>query len=452
MRKTVYFLGIGGIGMSALARYFHHAGAFVAGYDRCPSPLTEALEQEGMLIHYNDDPSAIPAAVLDQPAETLVIYTPALPVDHQELNFLREKGYHIIKRSRALGEIAASKNCLAVAGTHGKTTTSTLLAHIFAHSGTGCTAFLGGISKNYQSNLLLSHSPWLVAEADEFDRSFLQLHPQKAIITATDADHLDIYGTAHAFSQAFADFAGQIQEGGALVLKKGVELSLPAQRPYQLFRYALNDPTDFYATELQLKDDGLYSFTLHLQEQSVSNCSLGIPGLINVENAVAAAALAFLSGISPQAIAAALATFQGVSRRFDVQYNQDGRLYIDDYAHHPTEIEAALGSIRKMYPGRRITAIFQPHLYTRTRDFAQAFGNSLSLADALILLPIYPARELPIEGVSSEMLLEKASLSQKICIEKDALLSYLRQHPTDVLVTLGAGDIDRLVPQIRELL
>ena len=452
MKKFVYFLGIGGIGMSALARYFRHAGAFVAGYDRSPSPLTAALEQEGISVHYDDNPTLIPASVLEQPAETLVIYTPALPSDHQELHFLREHGYHIIKRSKALGEIAASKNCLAVAGTHGKTTTSTLLAHILAHSGTGCTAFLGGISKNYQSNLLLSHSPWLVAEADEFDRSFLQLFPQKAIITATDADHLDIYGTAQAFSQAFVDFAGQIQAGGALVLKAGIDLPLPVDRPYSLYRYALDQATDFYADALQVQENGCYSFTLHLQDSLLPHCRLGIPGLINVENAVAAAALAFLSGIPPQAIAKALACFKGVARRFDIQYNENGRLYIDDYAHHPTEIQAALGSIRKMYPDRKITAIFQPHLYTRTRDFAQAFGDSLSLADSLILLPIYPAREAPIEGVSSEMLLEKASVLQKKCVKKEALLPYLHQHPADILVTLGAGDIDRLVPQIAELL
>jgi UDP-N-acetylmuramate--alanine ligase len=452
MKKLVYFLGIGGIGMSALARYFRHAGAFVAGYDRCPSPLTAALEQEGIPVHYDDNPSAIPAAVLEQPAATLVIYTPALPSDHKELAFLQEQGYHIIKRSKALGEIAATKHCLAVAGTHGKTTTSTLLAHIFAHSGAGCTAFLGGISKNYQSNLLLSHSPWLVAEADEFDRSFLQLHPQKAIITATDADHLDIYGTAQAFSQAFVDFATQIQPGGALVLKAGIDLPLPADRPYSLYRYALDQVLDFYADALQVQEDGCYNFTLHLQDIQLPLCHLGIPGLVNVENAVAAAALAFLSGIPPQSIANALTAFRGVARRFDIQYNHKGRLYIDDYAHHPTEIRAALGSIRKMFPGRSITAIFQPHLYSRTRDFAQAFGDSLSLADKLILLPIYPAREEPIEGISSEMLLEKVTILQKIFVNKDKLLPCLRQQPIDILVSLGAGDIDRFVPQIVKLL
>ena len=272
------------------------------------------------------------------------------------------------------------------------------------------------------------------------------------LFRSTDADHLDIYGTAQAFSQAFVDFAGQIQPGGALVLKAGIDLALPADRPYSLYRYALDQTVDFYADALQVQENGCYSFTLHLQNEILPNCRLGIPGLVNVENAVAAAALAFLSNIPPQAIAQALAAFQGVARRFDIQYNQGGRLYIDDYAHHPTEIQAALGSIRKMFPGRSITAIFQPHLYTRTRDFAQGFGDSLSLADSLILLPIYPAREAPIEGVSSEMLLEKVSLSQKTCVEKEALLPYLHQHPADILVTLGAGDIDRFVPQIVKLL
>jgi len=454
MFRQVYFLGIGGIGMSALARYFNHAGAYVAGYERTPSSLTAALEQEGVSIHYDDAVESIPKPILEHPQDTLVIFTPAIPSDHNEWNYLQQKGYKIIKRARALGEIAASKICLAVAGSHGKTTTTTLLAHLFIDSGKGCTAFLGGISKNYQSNLLLSHttSPYLVAEADEFDRSFLQLHPHAAVITAVDADHLDIFGTYENLQEAFGDFVAQIKPQGVLVIKKGVEFPLPPTPAYRCYRYALEDPSDFYASRFTVEEGGCYCFDLHLAGQTVENCRLGIPGRVNVENAVAASALAFLNGIPPQQIKAALATFSGVTRRFDIQVNKAGCTYIDDYAHHPTELTAALQSIRKIYPNRKITAIFQPHLYTRTRDFADAFAESLSLPDELILLPIYPAREEPIPGISSEMLLSKTLLTEKRILAKEEVVDFLKTHPTDVLVTLGAGDIDRLVPQIKSLL
>ena len=452
MIQQVYFIGIGGIGMSALARYFKHAGAFVAGYDRTPSGLTADLEQEGISIHYQDDPTLIPAPVLERPHDTLVIYTPAIPHDHREWNYLQQKRYRIIKRSKALGEIAGTKKCLAIAGTHGKTTTSTLLAHIFTHSGVGCTAFLGGVSKNYRSNLLLSHSPYLVAEADEFDRSFLQLHPDMAVVTAVDADHLDIFGDYQTLREAFCDFVSQIKPQGALVIKEGVNLSIPSTANYQCYRYALDQPSDFYASNLSLQKKGFYGFTLHLLGTIIPDCTLSIPGRINVENAVAAAALSFLNGITPAQIQEALSTFQGVVRRFDIQVNQPDCVYIDDYAHHPAEITAALQSIKKIYPHRKVTAIFQPHLFTRTRDFADAFGESLSLADELVLLPIYPAREEPIEGVSSEMLLQKVHIQKKYLIQKTDVIDFLRTHPVEILVTLGAGDIDRLTPEIKTLL
>lgn len=438
--------------MSALARYYLHAGAHVSGYDRTPSDLTLSLEEEGIAIHYQDNPTLIPQQVRDRPQDTLVIYTPAIPSDHREWRYLQQKGYTAIKRARALGEIADSKICLAVAGTHGKTTTSTLLAHIFAHSETGCTAFLGGIAKNYQSNLLLSRTPYLVAEADEFDRSFLQLHPQGAIITSIEADHLDIYGNYAQLEAAFAAFAAQIKQGGDLVLKQGIPLPLPADRNYHLYRYALEQPADFYASDLVCETGGCYRFTLHLNGARLNDCRLGIPGRINVENAVAASALAYLNNISAPKIKAALSTFSGVSRRFDIQFDRSGCTYIDDYAHHPTEVAAALQSLRAIYPGRKITALFQPHLYSRTRDFADAFGAALSLADALILLPIYPAREAPIPGVSSDMLLTKVSIKDKRLIPKEDLVDFLNTLSLDVLVTLGAGDIDRLVPQIKTML
>ncbi|MDR2585431.1 MAG: UDP-N-acetylmuramate--L-alanine ligase [Prevotellaceae bacterium] len=452
MISHVYFIGIGGIGMSALARYFKGTGAFVAGYDRTPSAITSALEQEGVLIHYNDDTSQIPQTILEHPTDALVIYTPAIPIDHKEWNFLHQSGFKMVKRAQVLGEIAASKTCLAIAGTHGKTTTSTLLAHIFTHSGVGCTAFLGGISKNYQTNLLVSPSPYLVAEADEYDRSFLQLHPNMAVVTSIDADHLDIFGDYETLKDAFADFTNQINPNGTLLLKEGLALPAPNHPQTKRYRYSLQQESDFYASHLSIEQDGYYSFTLHLLQEVVPECRLFVPGQINIENGVAASAIAFLNGITPQQIKEALATFLGVSRRFDVQVNNRDCIYIDDYAHHPAEISAALNSIRSLYPNRKITAVFQPHLYTRTRDFADEFGKSLSLADELILLPIYPAREYPIHGVSSLMLLEKVTGEDKHLVEKENIVEFLTPRTIDVLITFGAGDIDRLVPEIKSLI
>ena len=463
--SLVYFLGIGGIGMSALARYYKHAGAQVAGYDRTPSPLTAELEQEGMDIHYEDDSTLIPPAFTAAPEKTLVIYTPALPAEHREWNYFKENNYTLIKRSKALGHIAATKTTLAVAGTHGKSTVTTLLAHLLTQAGGGCTAFLGGISKNYHTNLLLSNAPALVAEADEFDRSFLQLFPQIAVITATDADHLDIYGDADAVKQAFATFARQVQPGGALILKSGIDMPLPAAAARcRIYRYSLDRPCDFYASNIRRADNGLSRFDLHLLDTVIPDCTAGIPGWVNIENAVAAAAAAclYISGNpalpSPvahsrrAALKEALASFSGVQRRFDIQFNTSRCTYMDDYAHHPEELRAAITSLREVFPQRKITGVFQPHLYTRTRDFAGDFAESLSLLDELILLDIYPAREAPIAGVSSRMIFDRVTIPCKQMCTKNELMNILKTKTPDVLVTFGAGDIDRFVQPIKEWL
>jgi len=456
--KNVYFIGIGGIGMSAIARYYNHAGYNVSGYDRTPSKLTAKLEQEGISIHYTSDISYVPADV----EETLVIYTPAIPADMEELVYVKEKGYRLIKRSRALGEIASGQKCLGVAGTHGKTSTSTMLAHLFTHSGTGCSAFLGGISKNYHSNLLLSRNPVLVAEADEFDRSFLQLFPDVAVITSTDADHLDIYGNASTMREAFAEFASQIKENGALILKKGVEVALDNVKA-KVYSYSYSETADFCPANLQLQEGGYFTFNLvypayrtiygkEVAAGTIEGCTVGIPGWVNVENGIAAAAAALIGGIEPEKVKDALAAFQGVERRFDIHLNTPQIAYIDDYAHHPNEISSAISSIRNIFPGRKLTAVFQPHLYTRTRDFAKEFAQSLSLVDELVLLDIYPARELPIEGVTSQIIFDDVTVGKKVLLKKDEALGYLEGCSIDILATFGAGDIDRLIVPIKEML
>ncbi len=450
--SLVYFIGIGGIGMSAIARYYRHAGAVVAGYDRTLSPLTEALEKEGITIHFEDDVALVPEAFKQSKEDVLVIYTPAVPGDHSELNYFRQHGYTVIKRSAALGHIAAQKTTLAVAGTHGKTTTSTLLSHLLMQAAGGCTAFLGGIAKNYATNLLLSHSPALVAEADEFDRSFLQLFPQIAIITAADPDHLDIYGTPEAMQQAFVDFAAQVKPGGVLIVKVGVDLPFKLDKGQKIYRYAFDKKADFYAENIHRLDNGLMQFDIHLPDGVLKQCTLGIPGWVNVENAVAATAAAWAYGSDMDKVKQALASFSGVQRRFDVQVNRPGCTYIDDYAHHPEELRAAITSIRETWPGRRITGIFQPHLYTRTRDFAAGFSESLSLLDRLILLDIYPARELPIEGITSKIIFDEVSITDKCMCKKEDLMALLAKENIDVLVTFGAGDVDRFVPQIKAML
>ena len=438
-----YFIGIGGIGMSAIARYFKHRGFAVSGYDRTPSALTHALEKEGIAVHYSDDVEAIPKDV----EHTFVIYTPAIPEELGEMQYVRSRGYALCKRSKALGEIARGQECLAVSGTHGKTTTSTLLAHILTASGEGCNAFLGGISKNYDTNLLLSRNPVLVAEADEFDRSFLQLHPHIAVVTATDADHLDIYNDHAHVVEAFGAFASQVDSDGAVVIKHGVDVPLD-QVTARVLRYAYDTPCDFYASDITPLEGGYFDFTLNHPAGRIPHCRVGIPGWVNVENAVAAAAVALLHGTAPDAIRDALATFQGVKRRFDIHVNTPRIAYIDDYAHHPNEIRAAISSMRNIFPGRKLTGIFQPHLYTRTRDFADDFADALSGLDSLILLPIYPAREEPIPGVTSQMILDKVTAADKVLVEKAELMDVLRARDLDCLVSFGAGDIDRFIEPI----
>ncbi|MCK9625299.1 MAG: UDP-N-acetylmuramate--L-alanine ligase [Bacteroidales bacterium] len=441
----IYFLGIGGIGMSALARYFNHAGYNVSGYDRVESKLTDELTKEGIDIHYEDCIDYIPKNI----EKTYIIYTPAIPADLKELQYIREKGYKMCKRSKALGEIAKTQKCLAISGTHGKTTTSTLLAHILTNSGEGCNAFLGGISKNYHSNLLLSTNKVLVAEADEFDRSFLQLFPTIAVITSVDADHLDIYSDFAHVLEAFHDFASQIEKNGTLIIKKDVKLPTEGISA-KIYTYSYDQKCDFYASEIKILDGGYFDFTINYPQGKIEHCTLGIPGWVNVENAVAASAVAILHGIPTNKIKKALAVFSGVERRFDIHINTPECSYIDDYAHHPNEISAAISSIRNIFPGRKLCGIFQPHLYTRTRDFAPEFAKALSDLDELIMLQIYPARELPIKGITSKIIFDKVTIKNKILIDKNELMEALKDKKIDCLITFGAGDIDRFIMPIEE--
>ena len=446
MYRNIYFIGIGGIGMSAIARYYNFKGLKVSGYDKTPSELTHALESEGIEVHYEDNIEFVPENI----EETLVVYTPAIPKNMGELVYVQEKGYRVIKRSRMLGEIAEGQRCLAVAGTHGKTTTSTLLAHIFQDSGEGCSAFLGGISKNYDTNLLVSRNETIVAEADEFDRSFLQLFPEVAAITSMDADHLDIYSDIANMHDAFKAFAGQVS--GTVIAKYGLPLG-EGDTKAALLRYSYDDSrADFHASEIRKDECGYFTFDLHWPGGVIKDCKVGIPGWINVENAVAASAVALTYGLDPEKVRHALGTFQGVKRRFDIHVNTPGCSYIDDYAHHPKEIAAAVSSMRDIFPGRRLTAIFQPHLYTRTRDFAEEFAQALSKVDKLIMLDIYPAREEPIPGVTSEIIYDKVTAPEKVIMKKEELMDYLRDEPIDTLITFGAGNIDRFIGPITEML
>ncbi len=444
--KNVYFIGIGGIGMSAIARYYKFKGYNVGGYDRTPSELTAELESEGIAVHYEDDITRIPTSVDD----TLVVYTPAVPESLQELQYVREHGYRVIKRSRMLGEISEGQKCLAVAGTHGKTTTSTLTAHILTESGEGCTAFLGGISKNYGTNLLMSKNDVVVAEADEFDRSFLQLHPDIAVITAMDADHLDIYGDLAHVQEAFRQFASQVK--GTLIIKHGLPVS-SSDTAARILSYHFSDTAaDFHAENLSVDALGHFSYDLHHPGGVIPGIRVGTLGWVNVENSVAAAAIALTHGIAPEAIRNAIGSFQGAKRRLDEHINTPGLTYIDDYAHHPAELATAISSIREIFPGRKLTGIFQPHLYTRTRDFAPEFAQALSALDKLILLDIYPAREEPIPGVTSEIIFKDVTAPEKVLITKEELMPYLEKEPVDVLVTFGAGNIDRYIEPIKEML
>ena len=434
--------------MSAIARYFKFKGFGVGGYDKTPSELTLALEKEGIAVHYEDRPDLIPTDT----EKTLVVYTPAIPQDLKEMVHVRENGYTLMKRAQVLGELTRMglQRCLAVSGTHGKTTTSTLLAHIFTSSGEGCSAFLGGISKDYDSNLLMSHSPAVVVEADEFDRSFHQLTPEISVITAMDADHLDIYGDLEHVEESFRKFASLTT--GTVIAKIGLPISAK-DTSARLMSYSYDDAgADFHASDIRVDECGYFTFNLCHPSGVIADCRLGVPGWVNVENAVAASAIALCYGLAPTKIKAALATFKGVKRRFDIHVNRPGLAYIDDYAHHPNELSSAISSIREIFPGRKLTAVFQPHLYTRTRDFADEFAQALSKVDKLILLDIYPAREEPIPGVTSETIFGKVTAPQKVLLKKEELMDYLSHEEIDILITFGAGNIDRFVPEITRML
>ena len=453
--QRIYFIGIGGIGMSALARYFLHEGREVAGYDRTRSALTEALAAEGAAIHYTDDTAAIPAPFREREG-TVVVYTPAVPDDHAELSWFRDHGFTVEKRSQMLGHLSAGKYVMAVAGTHGKTTTSTLVAWLNREvEGTG-SAFLGGISKNFGSNLVLGDGPRLAVEADEFDRSFLRLRPDVAVVTAVDADHLDIYGTHEAVKEAFAQFIERIRPGGALVLKAGVDVAL-RNDAVTVYRYAYDTPCDFYARDVRLIEGGHYRYDLVTPSGVIADCTLGIPGWVNVENAVAAVAAMWCAAraeggtLDTERLRRALAAFEGVKRRFEFYVNTPRQVYMDDYAHHPRELAAALTSVRRMFPGRRVTAVFQPHLYTRTRDFYREFAEALSQADEVLLLPIYPAREEPIEGIASEIIAERVTVPCRI-VGREALAATLGAAATDVVVSFGAGNIDACCDAVADVL
>ncbi len=453
-RRKLYFLGIGGIGMSALARYFMHEGCAVAGYDRTATPLTARLEAEGAMIHYEDSVAAIPPQFLE--ADTVVVYTPAVPADHSEMCHFREGGYRMLKRSQMLGELSVGKFVMAVAGTHGKTTTSTLVSWLnHAAAGEG-SAFLGGVSKNFDSNLVLGEGRRLAVEADEFDRSFLQLNPDVAVVTSADADHLDIYGTHEAVKEAFSQFIDRINEGGALVIKQGVDVEV-RNSGIKCYRYSFDTPTDFYATNLELQATGHYKFDVVTPFGVVEGCTLGIPGWVNVENAVAAVALFIFAAkaedkeVDYDALRGALASFSGVKRRFEFYVNTPKAVYMDDYAHHPRELSAAITSVKKMFPCRELTAVFQPHLYTRTRDLYEEFAQALSLADRVVLLPIYPAREEPIEGITTEIIAQRVTAPWTI-VEREQLAESLKGMDTDVVVTFGAGNIDAYCDAVAEVI
>ena len=449
--KSVYFVGAGGIGMSALERYFLARGIKVGGYDRVATPLTHALEAEGAQLHYADDPQLIGPDFQDQ-ATTLIVYTPAIPADHKEMQYFRANGFELQKRAQVLGTISRSQKGLCVAGTHGKTTTTTMLAHLLEQSQVKCSAFLGGISKNYNTNYLFSaQSPYVVVEADEFDRSFHQLTPWATVITATDADHLDIYGTEEAYLESFSKYTTLIQPGGALILHEGLKMKAAPQAGVQTYTYSRTSG-DFHAENIRI-GGGEIVFDYKSPLGNIDNVSLGVPVSINIENGIAALALAQLAGAEPEELREAMANFAGVIRRFDFKLKNDRHVVLSDYAHHPEEIKQSVQSLKEVFDGRKICAIFQPHLYTRTRDFYQDFADSLSLLDQVVLTEIYPARELPIEGVTSSLIYDNLRPGiQKDMINKADVLDYVGQHEFDVLVILGAGDLDDYTQQIADII
>ena len=448
--KAVYFVGAGGIGMSAIARYFLNKGMTVAGYDKTPSELTHNLEKEGMQIHYEENVNAIPQECRDA-SHTLIIYTPAIPAEHKELVFFRERGFDIQKRAQVLGTLTRTHKGLCVAGTHGKTSTSTMCAHIMHQSSVDCNAFLGGISKNYGTNYILSESDYVVIEADEFDRSFHWLRPWMSVITATDPDHLDIYGTKEAYLESFRHYSTLIQPGGALIIRKGLEMKAEVQEGVRVYEYS-RDEGDFHAENIKIENGGI-TFDFVSPIENVPNVTLGQPIPINIENGVAAMAMAQLNGCTADELRNGMATYGGVDRRFDFKIKDSRHVFLSDYAHHPKEIYQSAKSIRELYKNRKITAIFQPHLYTRTRDFYKDFASALSQLDEVVLCDIYPAREQPIPGVTSKLIYDNlAEGVEKSMIRKEDVLDFVRSRDFDVLIVLGAGDLDNYVPQIAEII
>jgi len=456
---NIYFLGIGGIGMSALARYFKSIGKNVAGYDLTQTSLTSQLQSEGIEIHYEDKIEQIPLNFLENPTVTLVVLTPAIPKEHTELNFFKNNNFQILKRAQVLGLISSNLPTIAIAGTHGKTTTTTLSAHTLWLNKMVSCAFFGGISKNYDTNMLLSeksenqhvkNQKYFVVEADEFDRSFLTLNPEIAVITSTDADHLDIYGDKKSVLEAFSDFAQKIKKNGKLILHKNVSL-LKEPEDVEIYRYSLDEKCDFYAKNIRLNNE-FYTYDIVCKNETIENVTLGIPGLVNVLNSVAVAAIAFLIGVEKEEIKSAFKSFEGVKRRFDIRYRTEDLIFIDDYAHHPEELKAFLNSVRQIYKDKKITGIFQPHLFSRTRDFAEEFAKSLNLLDELILLDIYPAREKPIENVTSKIIFDKVEIVNKLILSKVELEKKLDSLKTDILLTIGAGDIDKEADRIVKIL
>ena len=448
---SVYFIGAGGIGMSALVRYFLSKGKKVGGYDRTPSELTEKLIQEGAAIHYEENAALIPAD-FRLPESTLVVYTPAIPSTHQELAYFREQGFEIQKRAQVLGMLTRTERGLCVAGTHGKTTTSTMAAHLLHQSHVGCNAFLGGISKNYGTNLLLSDSSdFVVIEADEFDRSFHWLTPYATVITATDSDHLDIYGTHEAYVDSFRHYTSLIRPDGYLIVKKGLDLQPDTPEGVTVYTYSTEEG-DFHAENIRI-GNGEIVFDLVSPFGNISDICLGVPVYVNIENGIAAMALAQIGGATADEIRCAMHSFSGVDRRFDFQLKTDRIAFLSDYAHHPAEIRQSITSLRLLYPDRKLTAVFQPHLYTRTRDFYHEFADSLSLLDEVILLDIYPAREAPLPGVSSRLIYDQLRPGMEKCLcSKENLIELLKSKPLEVLITLGAGDVDNYVPEITQML
>ncbi len=453
--KYVYLIGAGGIGMSALARYFKKTGKHVAGYDRMQTALTDQLKSEGVVMTYGSEPDRLPVEfkLPENRGTTMVVYTPAVPAGNPLLKYFSENGYNLLKRAELLGKIFNNACGVAVAGTHGKTTVSTMAAHIFKQSQVDCTAFLGGISRNYNTNFLMAeNSDIIVAEADEFDRSLLRLSPKSAVITSVDTDHLDIYKSFGELKETFTKFAGVAKEKGDLLLHKDVTRILNLSTGPNVFSYSLKEEADYYAVNLRITGNGLYRFDLVTPSGNITGLETGVPGLINVENIIAASAVALINGVKREEVKKAVKSFQGVSRRMDVRINTPEIVFIDDYAHHPKEINAFISSLREIYPGRKITGIFQPHLYSRTRDFAEEFARSLEMLDCLILLDIYPAREAPIEGVNSGIIFKEVNLKQKYMCNYNELLNIIGNFKFDLLVTIGAGDIDKLVGPLEKRL